>query len=395
MAPLFDLLVAGGGPAGCATAIAGAELGLRVCLLHDGRRTPARRGESLPPSVRPLLERLGVFDEFLAGAPLPCYTNRSRWGAGGAAAEYDFLNEPYGSGWQIDRAAFDAMLRRAAEQAGVSLYHDAALTSAERQQGGWWQVAASGTDASWTVRGRVLVDASGRSRIIARAQGARFRSVDRLMAAVWRLSARHTTDASTLVEAVPDGWWYSALVPDAGQIAIFFTDPDLLRLRDVRSVQGARALLAGAPATARRLRDAGARISQPPLVVSAASGRLDRAGGDGWLAAGDGAATFDPISSHGVGAGLDAGIAAAAAARGMLGGAPAAVDAFDRRARQGFARYLRLWHSVYRQEDRWPDAPFWRRRHRAVLRGGDDGPAGAGPDRYNQRDGAATNEVQP
>lgn len=78
------------------------------------------------------------------------------------------------------------------------------------------------------------------------------------------------------------------------------------------------------------------------------------------------AACFDPISSHGVGAALDAGIAAAEAVARSLDGDGAGLDTYDRRMRHGFARYLRRWQEVYRQEDRWSEALFWRRRHAAA-----------------------------
>uniref|UniRef100_UPI003F693E2E hypothetical protein n=1 Tax=Amycolatopsis solani TaxID=3028615 RepID=UPI003F693E2E len=72
-----------------------------------------RMGETLPPSVNPLLRELGLWDRFLAAEPMPSYLTASAWG-GPEVAERSFVFSPYGHGWHTDRAAFDRMLADAA-----------------------------------------------------------------------------------------------------------------------------------------------------------------------------------------------------------------------------------------------------------------------------------------
>ncbi len=57
-----DVVVAGGGPAGSATAIACASRGLRVVLCEREPGARDRPGETLHPGVEPLLAQLGVAD---------------------------------------------------------------------------------------------------------------------------------------------------------------------------------------------------------------------------------------------------------------------------------------------------------------------------------------------
>ena len=84
---------------------------------------------------------------------------------------------------------------------------------------------------------------------------------------------------------------------------------------------------------------------------------------DGWVAAGDAAAAFDPISALGIGfslrSGMEAARVAVAAAEGDDDDAAAAYTASVTRIYEDYrARY----HGIYLQERRWPDAPFWARR---------------------------------
>ena len=93
-----------------------------------------------------------------------------------------------------------------------------------------------------------------------------------------------------------------------------------------------------------------------PLVVAAGTAHLDPPCGDGWLAAGDAAASFDPLSSQGI---LTAVLMGAEVARGIDD-----TPAFAARYQAIVAEYETQRLAIYRREERWPDAPFWARRHR-------------------------------
>ena len=79
-----------------------------------GRAKPWRR---LPG---PCSATSGLLDRLAAGGHLPCYGNLAVWGADEPQAA-DFLFNPYGHGWHVDRARFDAMLREATVAAGAVL----------------------------------------------------------------------------------------------------------------------------------------------------------------------------------------------------------------------------------------------------------------------------------
>ena len=62
----FDVLIAGAGPAGAATAISLARFApdLRVCIADAAADDGLRVGETLPPRIKPILEHLGVWHTF-------------------------------------------------------------------------------------------------------------------------------------------------------------------------------------------------------------------------------------------------------------------------------------------------------------------------------------------
>ena len=129
----------GGGPAGSAAALALARRGRSTILLERSNYGGQRVGETLPPAIQKLLVSLGVWGQFLADGHSPSFGTESAWGRADLHANH-FIFNPYGSGWHVDRARFDAMLARAAEDAGASVYPGAQLTGCEEDNAGVWRI---------------------------------------------------------------------------------------------------------------------------------------------------------------------------------------------------------------------------------------------------------------
>ena len=113
--------IVGGGPAGCATAIALASRGVQDVVVIDMQREPGWRiGEAIPPAGRHVLNRLGVWEDFLAQGHLPSAGSCAAWGKPDLGYN-DFLLDMQGKGWHLDRAAFDTMLSAAVSGRGGTL----------------------------------------------------------------------------------------------------------------------------------------------------------------------------------------------------------------------------------------------------------------------------------
>lgn len=374
----YDALVLGGGPAGAAVAIALARRGLRTSLVERDPRPRARVGETLPPSARVALEALGVWPGFVAAGHERATGNRSAWGSG-KLEEAAFICSPYGLGWHIDRPRFEAMLLDAAEAEGVTVLRGVRLDEVSFDGRAWRMTAGR------PLTSRFAVDASGRGAFLARLCGASRVSIDRLVASVQfldREDGEHESESGgdaaggadpqgcfTLIEATALGWWYSARIPGGRLIAACMTDGDLVARAELRSSEGWRRGARDAPITSRRLAAYSASDARPRLWAAHTS-RLNAVVGGGWLATGDAAVSFDPLSSQGITTALESGLDAADAILAHLEGDGEALGRYAAQIIARYRAYLVERARYYGAEGRWRYAPFWRRRqgHLALAR---------------------------
>ena len=371
-----DVVVLGGGPAGAAAAIALARAGVSVAIIERSRYEEPRIGETLPPSARPLLAGLGVWERFASAGHLPAPGVVSVWGED-EPFESHFIFNANGHGWHLDRQRFDAMLATAADSAGARLYRGARLRSCLPLTRGWQiELTSDAPDDRRVhrIEARLVVDATGRGAAFARQQGAKRFAVDRLVGLAGVVAPRtrgrgcptaaHNDcggDAWTLVEACSDGWWYSALLPTGRWIAVYMTDADLLQRGRGSWRAFWQARLQETTHTRARLETLD--LDAAPCAIAASSSRLDRVSGDRWFAIGDAAIARDPLSAQGLVHALASGMHAGEAAIRRLGGDAAAPDEYAARSDDLFREYTRLRAEHYAREQRWSQSDFWRRRH--------------------------------
>ncbi|HZT36514.1 MAG TPA: FAD-dependent oxidoreductase [Bryobacteraceae bacterium] len=351
------IAILGGGPAGASAALHLARAGFRVAVIDRGAGRGAY-GETLPPAVRAALENMGLWAEFASAGHTPLFGNCSCWGSD-VVDERDFLYQPYGAGWRIDRAVFDSMLSRAAGAAGAEWFAPARGVQIERRDGGGWRVTLEGA----AIEAELLLDASGRASSFARGLGIERRSYDRLIGIGAVLDAAHGfADTRTLVESSAEGWWYSGVIPGGKVAVIFFTDSDLAAARRAADRGGWRDLLEQTERTRQRVACAAPAVR----TMAANSSALAQCAGDGWLAAGDAAAAYDPLASQGIVTALWSGELAARAAALYLGGNRGALERYQRMVERAFAIYLHNRSAFYCAERRWSTFDFWRRRAQSV-----------------------------
>lgn len=309
-------------------------------------------GETLPPMIRHQLTALGVWERFLECGPLPSYGIRSAWEAA-APRHQEFIQNPYGCGWHVDRARFDAMLASAAVQAGATLFLPARVASCSKTADSGWTLEVAQDGALLSLSGRMLVDATGRKAMLTSRLGGKADVADRLIGAV-SFCEKSEIAQWTLIEAVENGWWYSVPLPDAGMVFVYMTDSDLWMDRSWDE------LLQQAPLTFER---AGCQpIPSPSQIVSAASVVRRPVAGSDWMAIGDAAFAFDPLSGQGVFKSIETGTRCGSVIARCFDGDLSALTEYETWVNESYQSYLSTRAQFYTSVERWPESRFWKRR---------------------------------
>ena len=361
MTASVDVAILGGGPAGAAAAIGLAARGLEAVVMHAQQGAYGKTVETLPPPARPLLEHVGVWDHLAQDGHFPVYGTRSRWGSD-RVKETSYVFHPHGHGWRLDRPGFDARLRQIAIDCGVGWHDGREVTEVARKDGGWevhWRQA----DRSGKLNARYLADATGRSAWLANRQGVKRFHDDRLVAFAARIPIEaKTNQATTLVEAVEHGWWYSIDLPSVGQReVVFYTDHDLPAAKLAAASEGWMQLFERTTETSAG--PARGPLEKPPRVIGSRSGVLGQSAGDGWLAVGDAAVTEDPLASNGLVTALKSGLEGAAVVADQLASKSNDMGSgYARRVSMNHDASMTLRIAYYRMEPRWRSSPFWARR---------------------------------
>lgn len=352
--PNRDVVVLGGGPAGAAAALALARRGLRVALIHQPRRGARVVGETVPPTIKRSLARLGLWKSFLVAGHQRSAGTVVIWGKEDFY-ENEFILNPYGCGWHLDREAFDRMLLAAAVNAGVEIHRVVASPQCRTDGRDGFVVLGHTETGRVILNAQWLIDATGRRAWLARRYGIRRCTIDHMVAVV-RFGRCSSGENRTIVEARPTGWWYAAQLPNKKAVAAFFTDADLMPRGESawRDLVSDTRLVGEILVTSDGL--------SPVVNIAASSGRLEACVGDNWIAIGDAAQCYDPCSGQGIVKALDAATAAAELISTQTATQRPNLQPLQERADAEFREYLLMRSTHYRRERRWAGNVFWARR---------------------------------
>jgi flavin-dependent dehydrogenase len=358
-----DVAIVGAGPAGAATALGLHRLApsLSVALLDADVRQRPLIEEALGLEVRPVLERLGLWEAFLATEPRASQGVLAAWGDSRLVARPLPFARP---GWRVARPGLAHLLHDEARRRGVAVARETRLVDVDARDDGGWGLSLEAGGEKRALAARFVVDASGRRAAVARRLGARKVRFDRLVAAI--VVASHPAalglDADALVEAQELGFWYLAPCSDGALMAAFVTDADLAREHRLGEETAWHAAFQASAAGRCCQERLGGGPGGPPSIRALDCHALDLVAGEGWLAVGSAAASPDFLSSQGLVDALEAGARAAAAITAQLAGRTSGLRRYQAHAGRWLESHLESRRTTYGAERRWEDAAFWARR---------------------------------
>jgi flavin-dependent dehydrogenase len=358
----FPVIIIGGGPAGLATSLTLSARRVHHCLADANALPVPKPGEAIPPNARPLLRQLGIHHLLNDNRHLPYYGNKACWGDDSLRQE-EFITEVHGHGYLLDRLLFEAQLRELSASPYCTPRWGHKLRSV-KEVDSLTTVQLESREESLQLQCEYVVDATGRKASVCRHLGVQKTTLDDQFALAVRVLQRTTMEQQIHIEAVSNGWWYAAPVDSAVINLMFFTSKAIIPPKaglgefleqQLRQTAHLQHMIKNSDLSA-------ADISMAPAGTSC----LDIPYGENWLAVGDAAYAYDPISSYGITSGLGAGYYAGHALADTLAAKEGAFDVYRYLMENAFQAYLEKleWH--YALEQRWPESEYWRKR---VARG--------------------------
>lgn len=337
---------------------------------------------SIPPSAGRILTELG-FSDALFGARFPPNTGNTVWWADAPARTEAFEGS---AGIHIDRAGLEHALGPAVESRGARRISGRVRAAEFHDEG--WRLDVEGEDGvKATLNARCVVDATGRSGVLARRYLGRRTDADTTTLAVVR--RYESTDGwpeeegRTWIESHSAGWVWSLPLSRTVRCVTAMLDQRAVEMdRDLDRIFSSQ--LERAPQVHERLSAAhpiGAAWACPASLY-----RSDRYASDGLVAAGDAGSFIDPLSSYGVKKALSSGWLAGITAHTLLsdpGMSRDALDFFDRRERTVYTRYRAASAPFFRAAAERYHSAYWVERADAASRAGTE----ASPDPFSDRGG--------
>lgn len=312
---IYDVVIAGGGPAGTSAAIHLALGGARV-LLAEQKRFPRAKlcGEFISPECLEHFERLGVAEEMMkaGGADLVETVFYSRSGRSVSVPSAWFGVAGARGALGLSRAEMDARLLARARAVGVEVLEEAHASAFLSQPSGARGVRLKHHGQAFEARALAVVDATGRSRSLARQierSDAKHRAIRRgspLVAFKAHLEGARGNSDHCEIYFYKRGYGGLSRV-EGGLSNLCF----IASARDVRACGGdaervMREVLMKNSRAARTLEGARAR-SEWLAVALEGFGRRPVAPADGLLAIGDAASFIDPFTGSGMLMALESG----------------------------------------------------------------------------------------
>ena len=368
----IDIVVAGGGPAGATISRLLAGFGYHVVLLEKAFFPRHQIGESLPPSIIPILDFLGLraLVEEAGFLRMPGHT--VFWGDSHPRTSY--YSEDYTRrGFQVWREDFDLILLQHARNGGVQVMEGQTVNHVRLGSGAVTVHYRASSGIQGQIEAPFFIDATGRVGVLAR-QGLRKRDdIFQTLAVTgyWQgaLGLEGLDFANTLVETYADGMVWSVPLHNGLRNVTLMVDwqqGSYIRKQGLRHFYLSE--IKKVPYVFGLLEQA--QLAQPPRAFDTSLYTAGTFASERFLLVGDAGLFIDPLSSEGVHKAMASAITGAVTVNTILK-RPSMAEYASGFYQEGQQRIYQLHYGqiaqYYREEGRWPDQVFWQRRSRSRV----------------------------
>jgi flavin-dependent dehydrogenase len=352
----YQVLIIGGGPSGIATALTLHARGIRCCVVEALENPVKKAGEAIPPNAKPLLKQLGILSLLEHEQHTVYYGNRSCWGTN-VLEEKEFIADRMGHGFLLNRLFFEQQLQEVYQQTHQAFYKGFKLKKVVADEGKVTALVESKSETI-TLTGDFIIDATGKKASVCRHFQVEKEFLDTQFAITFNCKTTEKLPRQIMVEATENGWWYVAPFAENEVTMMFFTLKTLLPQKhqteaflqkEFHQTMHLSKIIKQIPITDFKIIPAGTSCLQVPY-------------GTHWLAVGDAAYSYDPISSYGITSALASGFYAGHAVADYLAGNQDAFLGYRYVVENAFRAYLEKLENHYTLEKRWKNSHYWKNR---------------------------------
>ncbi len=338
----YDVIVAGGGPAGASAAIHLARDGVRVLLVEQKKfPRPKLCGEFISPECWDHFEKLGVAGAMSSAGPslleetvfYSCKGHHvavpSKWFGGRSA-------------FGLSRAVMDDVLLRGAQNDGVTVLEGTSIAEPIVEAGRVAGVCVKTNNSHAEYRAPITVDATGRARILSRKIDQRNTKRPSLVAFKAHLRNTRVTPGACEIYFYPGGYGGLSTVESGTSNLCFIIAAEHVKRCDSDPNRVLREFVMKNRRAAHTLESA-APCSEWLSASWERFGRQRPSPAPGLLAIGDSAAFIDPFTGSGMLMAFESGeLAAQAIVRYQASSFAVLADAYTASYNQTFAPRLRI-----------------------------------------------------
>jgi len=357
-----DVVIVGKGIAAMVLAFLLKQKGIDHIIL-DRKAKPKHfdLAETLPPSALPLLQSIGLLKLFEKHSIRKTYGYHSLWGSNRLLSHNFYFHQPFKYGLKINKKEMIHQLQQLNQS--PECQYEQSIKLKEESEGVTISFNQDGEEK--TIYSKMIIDATGRNRAILKLLQIPNLEFDDTLSFSCHLPKKKHPDLKhdVFVESFKEGWGLVSGLGETYNVVSIFSNQQSPVFGPVANYQNWKEILKETKYLKHALSD------NPAIKVTGRqsnSSRPEKISGPFWLAVGDAALAFDPLSSHGVSNAIYTATKAADSIGNRLNEEnelkleknsfasyhTALIEIFD--------AYLKSRTKLYQQETRWKSEIYWR-----------------------------------